>query len=96
MQVNVFFRGCLGVVRYLYGTQIHPLWVTASFSNGEFDGLILMFHRQEKIFSQCGKGTVTWNSSIGKRKKKRVALKTCTLYTQQTYFNRCSVFKYEN
>lgn len=32
VQLNVFFRGCLGVVRYLYSTQIHPLWVKASFS----------------------------------------------------------------
>lgn len=46
------------------------LWVKASFSNGEFDGLILMFHWQEKIFSQGGKGTLTWNSNIGKKKKK--------------------------
>lgn len=53
-----------------------------------------MFHWQEKIFSQGGKGTLTWNSNIGKKKKKEKGSFE-NMYTQQTHFNRCSVFVFE-
>lgn len=57
-------RGCVGDVGFLQDTgchesaQPHPAGAKAAgFFRAEFDGSILMFHWQVKIFSQGGEGT---------------------------------------